>query len=143
MMNDENKETETTELTDTQGEELASRLNKAFEEFDGEGKDREKPLIDQLNELAAKDPDVGGGDALFDSLKKEAEEAETAEPPAPREFFKCKKGHVTEGLYLRVCRTSEEDYTITHDSGPICRVCETKWYGKMFGAVPCKPPKEQ
>lgn len=49
-----------------------------------------------------------------------------------REFYKCKKGHVTEDMWAHVARENAQGGEIIEDSGPICRVCFVRWVKKMF-----------
>lgn len=60
----------------------------------------------------------------------------------PRQFFKCKKGHVTEDMWAHVARENEQGGEIIEDSGPICRICFVRWVKKMFPAKRCAPPKD-
>lgn len=61
--------------------------------------------------------------------------------PQGREFFKCKKGHVTEGYGAVYHTESDENPTPIATTGPLCWVCQLEFHRARFSAKPYTPPQ--
>lgn len=111
---------------------------------------------DELMEAMGIDPKDGDGgtggkltesaetatDASIPSSGQESGTSDTAPSIPEREFYKCKKGHITEDMWAHVARENAQGGEIIEDSGPICRRCFVRWIAKMFPAKRCAAPKE-
>jgi hypothetical protein len=85
-------------------------------------------MENETPETSDSTPETTDGDRLLDAMGVKVPEQ------VAREFYRCRKGHVVEGLYAFVARTSEDDPDVLEDSGPICRVCQARWMRRMFCA---------